>query len=679
MQLSSTSKKLLRVFFSNLDQEFFVNELIRKTGMYPNAVQQSLQSLLKQKVLSSSRSGRLKYYRLNASYTYLSEITKIVMGKTLTSSDSEQSAYDWVKVLNRQFSYSFADVLYRSNVELLQKTYGVSIKNFWQNNITFGVYYRKNDLATLGKTISEKIEADLGFAKKDIAMCIRVCDQLIATAKKIPLEDIPNTTDGKLASLFAHFYQHYIDVFPFVTTPHAIENYFEKKIRTVVKNEKDIQNLLSPASNEDAERDDALTLASFAHKFGFNKKFYMLLDKHCEKYCWLPLWSISAAPLQRDYFESEIKNMLEKIQDPEKEMRRLKTEEIRAKKTLQNTLANINATDALKEQVALLQKYIFLRVYRKNAICQAHYYSMPLFYESARRLKIEPEQAKLLSYQEIIDGLKGNISQKLSGIIKERQKGWAMLVWQGKQKTITGTKNIIEGMERYRIIAPSSAMQRIVKGSVACRGKAIGRVTVVKKLSELSQVQKGDILVTKMTTPDFVMAMHRAAAIVTDEGGTTCHAAIVSREFNIPCIVGTKNATQILSDNDIVEVDAYEGIVRVIESKEIPEDIKVISGKTIYKGKVRGRARIILDAADFGKLETGDILIAPQTTPEYLSSLYRVKGFVVDEESLTSHAVLYGNALHLPSLMGTEFARSIIADGEMIELDATKGLIKRLS
>ena len=65
-----------------------------------------------------------------------------------------------------------------------------------------------------------------------------------------------------------------------------------------------------------------------------------------------------------------------------------------------------------------------------------------------------------------------------------------------------------------------------------------------------------------MTTPDFVPAMRNAAAIVTDEGGVTSHAAIVSREMNKPCIIGTKIATQVFKDGDVVEVDAEKGVVR---------------------------------------------------------------------------------------------------------------------
>ena len=68
-----------------------------------------------------------------------------------------------------------------------------------------------------------------------------------------------------------------------------------------------------------------------------------------------------------------------------------------------------------------------------------------------------------------------------------------------------------------------------------------------------------------MTTPDFVVLMHKAGAIVTDIGGMLCHAAIVSREINKPCVIGTKFATQILHDGDLVEVDADNGIVRILE------------------------------------------------------------------------------------------------------------------
>ncbi len=93
-------------------------------------------------------------------------------------------------------------------------------------------------------------------------------------------------------------------------------------------------------------------------------------------------------------------------------------------------------------------------------------------------------------------------------------------------------------------------------------------------MSELSKIEKGDVLVASMTTPDMVPAMQKASAIVTDEGGMTCHAAIVSREMGIPCIVGTEHATEVLSENSVVTVHATRGIVYA-GKLEIKEEKKV--------------------------------------------------------------------------------------------------------
>ena len=99
-------------------------------------------------------------------------------------------------------------------------------------------------------------------------------------------------------------------------------------------------------------------------------------------------------------------------------------------------------------------------------------------------------------------------------------------------------------------------------GSVAFTGSVVGRVKIVNSIGDLAKVKNGDILVSIQTNPDFLPAMKKAAAFVTDVGGITSHAAIVARELKKPCLIGTKYATQILKDGDMVEVDASRGIVR---------------------------------------------------------------------------------------------------------------------
>jgi len=101
----------------------------------------------------------------------------------------------------------------------------------------------------------------------------------------------------------------------------------------------------------------------------------------------------------------------------------------------------------------------------------------------------------------------------------------------------------------------------ILKGIPASPGVASGIVKIIKNPSELDRIKKGDVLVTKMTDPDYVPGMKRASAIITDEGGQTSHAAIVSRELGVPCIVGTETATKKLKEGDIVTIDGDDGLV----------------------------------------------------------------------------------------------------------------------
>lgn len=117
------------------------------------------------------------------------------------------------------------------------------------------------------------------------------------------------------------------------------------------------------------------------------------------------------------------------------------------------------------------------------------------------------------------------------------------------------------GDARQKAKRPEIGGKPILLGVSASPGIATGRVRIIKSGSEIGKVKEGDVLVTKMTSPDFVPAMKRAVAIITDEGGKTSHAAIVSRELGIPCVVGTKDATSQLKDGLYVTVDGASGRV----------------------------------------------------------------------------------------------------------------------
>ncbi len=133
----------------------------------------------------------------------------------------------------------------------------------------------------------------------------------------------------------------------------------------------------------------------------------------------------------------------------------------------------------------------------------------------------------------------------------------------------------------------------LFSGLPASPGVASGIVRIVHSLDELSKIQKGNILVTMMTNPDMVVAMQKSAGIITDEGGVTSHAAIVSREMGIPAVVGTHNATRKLKDGDIVTVDGFTG--RILEGKAVEKKVEI---KEIVPTK-QVKIKVIVDLPDY--------------------------------------------------------------------------------
>ncbi len=131
----------------------------------------------------------------------------------------------------------------------------------------------------------------------------------------------------------------------------------------------------------------------------------------------------------------------------------------------------------------------------------------------------------------------------------------------------------------------------LLSGAPASPGIASGPVKIVPDPSQIDKVLEGDILVAEMTTPDFVPAMKRAAAIVTDRGGRTAHAAIVSRELGIPCIVGSEKATAILKDGQVITVDGSNG--KVYAGK-----IEVaVAARERDRGEIKTRTKLLVNLA----------------------------------------------------------------------------------
>jgi pyruvate,water dikinase len=142
--------------------------------------------------------------------------------------------------------------------------------------------------------------------------------------------------------------------------------------------------------------------------------------------------------------------------------------------------------------------------------------------------------------------------------------------------------------------AMTTEAEPILTGSPSSPGIAAGPVKIIRSASEIDQVMEGDVLVAEMTTPDFVPAMKRAAAIVTERGGRTCHAAIVSRELGIPCVVGAEKATTTLKQEQVVTVDGSSGNIYdgrlVMETQGVPS--------IVHRAPIRTNTRLYVNLAE---------------------------------------------------------------------------------
>lgn len=189
---------------------------------------------------------------------------------------------------------------------------------------------------------------------------------------------------------------------------------------------------------------------------------------------------------------------------------------------------------------------------------------IPFYKLLAQKIGVPYERWVYLASEEVTSSLTGGRKVSVQEL-EERTSACAVLMQSGNVTWMYGrkAKKFSEWIESGVGVIPTNVIE--FSGQPAYRGKVSGTVRLALTSKEAGKIVAGEILVTSMTSPDYVPAMRKAGAIVTNEGGLLSHAAIISREFGKPCIVGTKIATKVLKDGDVVEVDANKGVVKIIK------------------------------------------------------------------------------------------------------------------
>ncbi len=384
------------------------------------------------------------------------------------------------------------------------------------------------------------------------------------------VEGLKFLSDDNLIKLFKHYHQLYykrltssaiIDHFA-LGSDEYIASLLRKEVGKL-KNESDFTKIFSVATapvrpSFITQAEIELLEIAIKHPNDLKK-----IAHFQAKYFWLRNNFITAQVLNVAYFKKEVAFWLKSKINLVAKYKQLKNTPFLSAKNKTLLFKKYKFSPLLKNLLKISEEFTWWQDERKKSTFLNTYLGTNFLKEMSSRRNYNLVSVKYLLPSEVETMfLKCKPDEK---VLRERMCVCAFVVWRGGYYVATG--NDVIKLKKMMFPAKNKDLVGDIHGLSASVGRVVGPVRVIGSAREINKVKKGDILVSVMTRPDYIIGIKKAAALVTNEGGITCHAAIVAREMGIPCIIGTKIATQVLKDGDIVEVNANHGLVKILKKK----------------------------------------------------------------------------------------------------------------
>ncbi|MFH2104890.1 MAG: PEP-utilizing enzyme [Parcubacteria group bacterium] len=325
-----------------------------------------------------------------------------------------------------------------------------------------------------------------------------------------------------------------------------LENYLRQELKMSAA---EYETLLTPLYQSFLSREEEV-LRQIAQQNLSQPKFDQKIEQHTQKYKWL-LYDYASVIVDKDYF---IERAQKFAQEPPESIDYQKLAKQKAAISKKYKLK-----DPYTHYLHVLEDLFYFMDRKKEVFTKYNYAAIPMREEMASRLGVSFADLGWFFWWEVKDALeKGKID---ASVVAKRKENSVIKMHNGKNEYLSNreAKRIREDIDQDQEVGENV---KVVKGTPTSSGKIKGVICYLKSARDNSKIKQGEILLVSNTTPDFMPAIQKAAAIVTNEGGLTCHAAIVSRELGIPCVVGTKIATQVFESGDQVEVDAAKGVIK---------------------------------------------------------------------------------------------------------------------
>lgn len=442
-----------------------------------------------------------------------------------------------------------------------------------------GVEYFVNhkDFRQLGKKTYQLFLSDV-FYKRMNRHIDSYADKITRLAQLIERKNLKRLTDKKLVDYFQKMHRIMLNLniwgqllsmteygqnsYTTQGLMQALEKILTKK--RALQTSAQVSKILSQPIRESYFRKEKLDLLKIAAKMAKRKlkidsgEIKKDLAEHQRKFCWINFGYVGPA-LNVKYFQKNLKGLIK--ENKGKDINKIYYQEKKALKNLteeQKRLEDeLELSPLLRKRFAIVSEQTYYKEYRKEVLFWGFCACELIQVELAKRWHLPVKAFSYILPQELK-------KDKLGQLYSQRKEMCVYCLDNDKEYVFVGrqAEDKIKPLKKEK--AKTEDIKEL-KGSIAYAGKVRGRVKVVMGESHLHKVKKGDILVSFSTNPQMIAVMKKAGAIVTEQGGIGSHAAIVSRELKIPCIVSVPKAAQILKDGQLVEVDAERGVVRILK------------------------------------------------------------------------------------------------------------------
>ena len=430
-------------------------------------------------------------------------------------------------------------------------------------------------------------------------LIIKKAKEFIEYSKELENRELENLEDEELIKIsntwfFKYFHDSWVTGWPAVLIDfeknlfsNHLLNYLKQKVKKINYQISvgDIFSALTTPVEETFAQMETISLFNLLEKIKKDKKLVILLKDgsvgeivnkwtevnkdlwqdfllHYKNYCWMPFMYTGPA-WGREYFLDSIIHLLKQDINPTQELSQIAKRKKQVQELHNKYIKELDIHEQHQVLFDVARRFVFSKSYRKDAMYHGCYAIDKVLREISKRKYITIGQIRRVYPWEIEEFVKND---KPNVEVLNKRKYAVQMSDKDGRITIEGeeARNFIQ--DKVQFVEQKLETPKEFLGDCASVGNVRGTVKIVNSPEDINKMEKGNVLVSYATSPDIMPAIKKAVAIVTDLGGIICHAAIVSRELRIPCVVGTKIATKVLKDGDVVEVDATHGIVRIINN-----------------------------------------------------------------------------------------------------------------